>query len=254
MLVFTVPVLTSTVAFTVYVSSILFRFDPLFIVLTDSFPDVSPESMVFLSIRMAFTFLIFEMSRTLGYVFLVYAVIVDRAIQIINSFTVDIRSNLQYVDRIYQRYVELTLIYREMAAVADCMISLLYSAAFWIIIIGVWLIIRGYGLVPAYMYWMIVAMAPICFIFLFGMLLFVANIADLSKISLNKLCSTASSLVVVFKTSADRRKQRILIRKCKTLLPVAVRYIPVSQPVCRTFAKNWLQNGVDRLFDGIILI
>lgn len=113
--------------------------------------------------------------------------------------------------------------------------------------------VDGYGIVPTSMYLLILTMLPAAIVFLFSMLLFVGNIADVYTDVVAKLRFHASVQYSESKTFHARKMKRIIVKKCRSLTPMAVKYIPVSQPICRMFARDWLQNIVDRLFDAILL-
>lgn len=124
---------------------------------------------------------------------------------------------------------------------------------FWLSVLIGWLIVNGYGMVPTYLYWMAFIIAPVAVIILFVMLLFVGSAADMSIVLLRKLRIVASLRLPGASNFSDGKLKIITVKKSNSLWPLAVCYLPVSQPTSRTFARNWLQNIVDRLFDAILL-
>lgn len=252
MLVFFIPVATTIVGFIVYVTSIIFCFDPLYFVLQDLLPRSASWNWVSLATRLIFTYATFEVTRTIGFIFYVFVVITDRFIQILDNILFNISKTLPTLERSHKRSLNLTLVLKRMSVAADQAVTNLYSSSFWGIVVGGWLVVNGYGMIPVHIYWLICSMGPVCIGFLFFTLIFVGNACDRSTTVTRKL-RFASSVHYSVNKSQDRKNKRILMKKCKNLQPMALIYLPVSQPIGRRFARDWFQNIVDRLFDAIIL-
>lgn len=253
MIVCIVPPLCPIIALTVYVSSIIFCFDPLFLVLQDWFSNTYGASLIGLPIRMFFTSVCFEVTRSAGFMFVMFVVIVDKAIQGIQTVHKNLSGPCTNIATCYRRIVKLMLIYRRMSVVADFGLSALYSGVFWIFVLGGWLVVNGYGLVPTYIYWMLFCVLPPGFVYIYGMLLYAAGIYDMSAVVIRKLRCEAQTKMSLCKSYADRRHKTIWTKKCHSLLYFAMIYLPVSKPISRLFARDWFETIVDRLFDAIIL-
>lgn len=235
----------------VYVTSIFLCFDPLFLVLQDAFRNGSQGSLICLSVRLYFTFVTLEAARTFSFLFILFVVPLDMILQNIQTTLTLVSRRSPNVHSCLARNIRLTLFYRNLATTANIGLSTLYSGIFWVLVLAGWIIINGYELVPLYMYLMIVVMAPVLFTIVFAMLVFVSTAADMSEVVTRKLQNAASDQVQA--SGFDRKLKIILKKRCKSIVPFAVQYVPVTQPISRVFARNWLQNIVDRLFDAILL-
>lgn len=108
----------------IYVTSILFCFDPLYIVLGDVFPDFSKESFTCLLIRMFFTFSAFETARTSSFLFTWFVVYLDMLIHLVENANNIVSGRFPNVYLCLVRSIKLALIYRIMAAPADIGLSI----------------------------------------------------------------------------------------------------------------------------------
>lgn len=239
------------VGVTVYVTSILFCYDPLFIVLQDAFSEWN-LGLLCLYVRMFFTFVAFEIARTAAILFSIFILTFDGLIQRLVFIKTVVSRHIPHVEYVYRSSIKITIIFRTLAPTADAITSTMYSSAFWGMVLAGWIAVDGYELVPAYVYWMMFTLAPSLFLTFIGTLLIVGSVCDISTVLTRKLRHVCSVQRSKSRSLSDRSLQRISMKKCNSLAPLAVQYLPVSQPISRNFARNWFQNIVDRWFDAIL--
>lgn len=234
------------VGLTVYVSSMIFCFDSLHRVLLDAFPHSSEGSWICVLIRMYFTFVVFEVARTAAFWFQIFVLITDYFIHVINNAHRVLLGQFPKVETCRQQSVYLILIYVLGATVANAALSALYPGTFWVVVIACWLVVDGYELVSAYIYWMIFCIAPGVIVFLFGMLLFLGYVADTSSKVIKKLRNASKVQLVESKLFLDRRRTRIQMKQCISLFPLNTyqfhsRYLGFLQRTgCKTLLIDYL--------------
>lgn len=163
------------IGLTVNVTSVVFCYDPLFLVLKDAVSDFN-IGFVCICIRMYFSFSAFEISHTAANLLDIYIFAFDGLIkQIEHSHTI-VSTGAPDINYLHKSSIRLTLPYHKLAATADITLSSLYSGAVLALAMAGWLVVNGYDLVPKYLYWLIFLMVSLVFLILFGMLLIVGSV------------------------------------------------------------------------------
>lgn len=202
---------------------------------------------------MCFTFATFEVVRTVSFLFLLTVIGLDMCYIIIKNIKTDLERCSPDIDNCLKRSIRFTLIHRIIAVASDVGLSSLYSGAFWFLVIAAWVAVKGHDIVPEYIYWLIVILTPVLFILLFRSLLFVCLATEMVVVIVRNFRIAASMQFAESKSLSSRKVTKILMKKCMSLALTPVQFVPTAQPMSRSFAKNYFQSIIDRLFDVILL-
>lgn len=245
----------------VFFSSLIYRFDPLYFVLSDISKAfgvdkygalASTWNFHSLAIRATCTFVTYETNRT-TFLILFQIVIYTDLLQYSLKNVQKKLPKKENITKLVDTYVKLLLIYCIGATVLESCMSIVCSVLFWLLLLCGWLVLKGSQMIPVCVYGMIVAL------FLVGLPIVVYFFDSFACV-----CHLAEKLIIQMRIrsrynyagatpSIYRRKMLEVVKTITATRPLLIKYLPVRVNFDRNLKADCVKNFWGRFFDLILL-
>lgn len=240
---------------------VLFGIDPLYMATNDiiqklgiiKLPDSSILSVLCMLIRIVVVLPTIEIVRSITGALWYAFVFLDLLNSCIKTVSHRLRNRVTSEEESRRLCIQISVIFRMTYNVLEAAMSVFYSFAFWFIILGTYILIKGYGTVPVYIHWMVSCLFLPTVAFVFMSQTLISHCTDTSKslVSSLKICTLRRYKL---ESLAGWKSSALVLKKASDALkPVVVTYRPTLTPIDTAFVKEWFKNCVERLMDAVIL-
>ncbi|CAL8070565.1 unnamed protein product [Orchesella dallaii] len=235
--------------------TIFFHFDPFYFIfeefiLTNPIFRSNLEILLGLLTRSVIMLGAFECVRTLGFVFYLFAILVNRMgkcadILLFPSGDNGVKLAVKY-------YSEFIVVYRMFKSWFLDFLSILVSLAFWVVIVLCWVAIRGSETVPMFMYLQIIIVGfsfIVLYVFLLNLL---TDLGERCTEAVMK-CRRESRFVGEMSWCTKDKKQKFALKMEATALhPISISYGPFVN-IDKEFLLSLLHTELNRLVDALVM-
>ncbi len=243
----------------IVVFSLYFNFDPYFYILGDivAYFNIDNSSVfifwVCIVMRGVLLLCSFECCRTISLV----TMLVIHAVDILQTNIQNLLNykilNIAVVTICFRKLRKLIIVYINFKSFLQACITNLLTTGFWTIVIGTWMIIKAYHQVPFLMY---VTFFNTIVNFFLAMALFL-------KI-MSAFCTSSDLLTMTLKQNTNRlyANCRTVTSRKESLMAKKVSRAVITLKICfepflvidEQFCKNTIQNLLDRILDGLLMV
>lgn len=196
---------------------------------------------------------VFELGRTVTNLLWITLVALDLATGFLKTVLKKVKNGRIGIEDGRRTYTQAAILYHVARIVCENGLAIFFSASFWFLLLGTYIMITGFSIVPVYIYVIVSSMFSPTFASAFVTLAVVSEINERSKLIVGSLKERAWRGCRTAVLANHKRNAIVAYKACHSMQPEMLVYVPTKTPVDREFMKDWFKNCFDRLIDTVVI-